>query len=493
MNNFINLCVNENSKIYKKTSTWIFLIILVFSVFACLEINYLIKQNNLVKEELKTNQRFARLEWKNINASIDYLEKSENVDEFELEKLKIEREYYEYAMEHEILLDSAMENNYYQYHIIKELMNLNITLLDDSLEDSTRINLNSDISSLTNMINENQYEQYIDYEINKINRNYEENRISKEEKNLLLSIKSLERKFEIGKYNDDAFRWKYTCMQKILEAKTELLNNTQIPEKERKALNNTIQIETYRLENNESVNDGLNNIANYKDSYLYLVELISILMIALFFIIISGTMIANEIADGTIKQTLMTPNKRWKILLAKITVLIINLIIITLVLSLLSQLIGNLFYKDSQFGKYLYVSNGNLHPMNGFVYSIVRFLSRDIEIIIYLLLTIMIALIANEPIIPVCLSLFLYFGNSIFMNFLNKIIQMEWIKYIPFNNFDVTSRLFSNTVNMPQTLFNYKENILVNSITFDFSICVTLLCIILITIITFLTFRKKAI
>ena len=71
MSNFINLCLNENSKIYKKTFTWFFLILLIFSLFVAAVANYLIESKNITNEELKVNNYTLKEELKHINISLN--------------------------------------------------------------------------------------------------------------------------------------------------------------------------------------------------------------------------------------------------------------------------------------------------------------------------------------------------------------------------------------------------------------------------------------
>lgn len=80
---------------------------------------------------------------------------------------------------------------------------------------------------------------------------------------------------------------------------------------------------------------------------------------AIFAIIIAGGAISAEVSTGTIKFWALTPNKRWKILTAKILSLLFYLIIITLIMSILSIILANVFFNTSGY-EYLFMKDGNV-------------------------------------------------------------------------------------------------------------------------------------
>lgn len=485
MNNFVKLCLNENSKIYKRTFTWIFLILLIFTLFISIEVNYLLKNQNMLEEELKVNNYTLKEKLKHINISMNL----EDENTYEYETLKIQKECYDYVINNNIPLENGLENDYYRYNILNEIISLKTSLLNENLNIKVSGEINEKIDKLINILKQDNYDEYIKYEIDNINENYEKGVMTKEQRQAFLDIKNLEKKYEIGKYNNDMYRWKVRCIEKIESAKLTLLNDG-ITSEEIEELNDIITLEMYKLENDEGDNVRLDNIANYNESYMYIIEMISIPMIAIFFIINSVIILGKELSDGTIKHTLISPNKRWKILLSKLFVLVLNLVIITIIFSILSQFVGNLVYNDYNLNNYLYVSDGNVNVLNSFSYTVLRFLTRDIEILVYILLAFMVSLISNEAGIPLAISLFLYIGNSLFMNSINKIINMEWIKYIPFNNFDISSRLFKNSEYMVSTMF-FDNTPFVNSITLGDCVSITMLCMLLFIVVSFTIFNKK--
>ena len=236
MSNFINLCLNENSKIYKKTFTWFFLILLIFSLFVAAVANYLIESKNITNEELKVNNYTLKEELKHINISLNF----EDANTYEYEFSKIKKECYDYVINNNIPLESGGENDYYKYNIVNEIISLKTSLINNT-NDKQKEEVNENIEKLFEMLNEDSFDEYIKYEIDKINKDYEYGFITKEQRQAYLDVKDLEKKYEIGKYNNDMYRWKVRCIEKIESAKLNLLNKDITSEKI-KELNDIIAI-----------------------------------------------------------------------------------------------------------------------------------------------------------------------------------------------------------------------------------------------------------
>ena len=213
MSNFINLCLNEISKIYKKTFTWFFLILLIFSLFVAAVANYLIESKNITNEELKVNNYTLKEELKHINISLNF----EDANTYENEFLKIKKECYDYVINNKIPLESGGENDYYKYNIVNEIISLKTSLINNT-NDKQKEEVNENIEKLFEMLNEDSFDEYIKYEIDKINKDYEYGFITKEQRQAYLDVKDLEKKYEIGKYNNDMYRWKVRCIEKIESA-----------------------------------------------------------------------------------------------------------------------------------------------------------------------------------------------------------------------------------------------------------------------------------
>src|SRR5699024_11110388 len=125
---------------------------------------------------------------------------------------------------------------------------------------------------------------------------------------------------------------------------------------EKKDLEDSIKLNMYRLENNiPDSNNGSNS--NYRMRFELLSPMFSIAVISIAIIVIAGGTISNEISTGTIKFWALTPNKRWKIMTAKLLSILFYIIILVLITSLLSVFIANVFFAEDG-ETYLYCQNG---------------------------------------------------------------------------------------------------------------------------------------
>ena len=69
-----------------------------------------------------------------------------------------------------------------------------------------------------------------------------------------------------------------------------------------------------------------------------------VVVIAITAIIIAGGTIATEVSTGTLNFWALTPNKRWKIMTAKIMSLLFYIIVVTFITSLLTVVFANIFF-----------------------------------------------------------------------------------------------------------------------------------------------------
>ena len=92
-------------------------------------------------------------------------------------------------------------------------------------------------------------------------------------------------------------------------------------------------------------------------------------VIAIIVIVIAGGTISSEVSTGSIKFWALTPNKRWKILTAKILSVLFYIIVITLLIVAITIVISNVFFGDAETGdQYIYVKNGEIRQVKFFRY-----------------------------------------------------------------------------------------------------------------------------
>ena len=225
---------------------------------------------------------------------------------------------------------------------------------------------------------------------------------------------------------------------------------------------------------------------NYRSEFDVIAESFSMMVVSILVIMMAGSAIATEYSKGTIKFLVMTPNKRWKILFAKLLNAVIIMVILTVVLSIITLIVGKIFFNGYEAYPYLYVENGEVHSLDHTAYVMLRFLSDDIDIFVYLLLALMLSVITRNTAVSTGVSIATYLGSSIVMTLLNAFVKADWLKFIPFNNMGITDRIFTNTTSMTMTMSE-----LTNNVPLTFSLSVLGVCAILMIVTMFDSFNKR--
>ncbi len=302
------LFIDENIKTWKKLSTKIMIIAIILSLFAVLA---------LVKFMEKTEEN--HLVYNSDNSA------GENEKEF----LEREIEFYESQLKNEKLDEETrlvternleMYKLYLEYDISPYNNTWENELVDYIVEQ--KINGQNTDETVALLKNKN-YNDYIEYQKKLLKQQLDNNTISEQEYNDELTILELKGKYEIGKNDDQESYWKRNVIQKIETAQNSLRTginketNKLINAEEKKDLEDSIKLNMYRLENNiPDSNNGSNS--NYRMRFELLSPMFSIAVISIAIIVIAGGTISNEISTGTIKFWALTPNKRWKIMTAKL-------------------------------------------------------------------------------------------------------------------------------------------------------------------------------
>lgn len=85
---------------------------------------------------------------------------------------------------------------------------------------------------------------------------------------------------------------------------------------------------------------------NSENSFFIFIEAVmgNIDFLTIFLIALSTSILINEYSQGTIKQILIRPHKRWKILVVKFITIILISTILLLFIILLTLVIGGVFF-----------------------------------------------------------------------------------------------------------------------------------------------------
>lgn len=437
-----------------------------------------------------TVDMMGQADWKsNIQDEISYRKSTiegNKYDEVTVARMKAELETYELALKYDINY-IFYYNSYWKIDALSEIEEAKY----NSFLGLDRQENNKTIEERIELLEKNDYAGYMDLNKKEAKERLDKKTMSTEEYNDTIYMIDLYTKYGINKEPIENLQdWKKSLCSDIETIKGTL--RTGINKKtgkllkieEIEKLQNDLKIAEYRLENNIPTLDG---ILSARVMYDATAPEFSMIMVALLMVIIAGSSISTEVSKGTIKFLLFTPNKRWKVLLSKIISAVLILLVLTIGLSLISNIIGNIFFEEAG-TVYVYVQNGQTHSIPNLLYTVLYFLASSIDILVYMMFAFMLSTLTRNTALSVGVSIACYIGSGIVMNILNLYITADWIKYIPFNNLGIADKIFSNNISF-STMQMTSE--LLSKVTIGFSISVLIVCVILMIVSMFDSFNKR--
>lgn len=473
MNKIWKLFIDENIKIWKKFSTKLLLIVIILALLGTLG---LVK----IMEKFNNNIEYASTtyNWKDdINSQIENYKKmleNKELDDETLRIAEIQLEKCELALKYNI----NPYNNYWKTEILNE-----ITAERDENNNETKI------SKLKEMLEKGSYSEYIENQKELLKPDLENNIITQQQYDDEILILEIKAKNEIGKEETDEY-WKTAILSEIKQAQNSLRTGLDLQTKklltveEKQQKEDSIKINMYRLEHHMPTASHSYN--NYRVAFESLAPGFMISVIAIAAIIIAGGQISSEISTGSIKFWALTPNKRWKVLTAKLLSVLFYIVIVTLVIAILTNIIGDVFFSQEGTG-YIYVKDGEVRHLENILYMIELYFVKIIPVIIFTLLAIMLSTVTRNTAVAVSFSVATYMGNGIFMMIINQFIKKDWIKFIPFNNLNIADKIFINTEN----LFSMGMTTYATSTSLQFSLAVLAVCAILMLVTMYDSFNHK--
>lgn len=494
MSNFLKLCSCEYTKIWKKKSTKIMLIILILSIFASAGLAALTKKMYNFSEELMAATDYKteiKTEMESLKADLEANKNS--LDEASKNGIQAKIDINQLALDYDVNLYNTYwksttlsidifnsKQNYYNYKSLGE----------DEKASREEENINKRLE----LLKSDDYNAYMNLQKELLKQEYEEKTLSQEDYEIYLHTLELKEKYNVGKTYNSEESWKEALISEIEDLKYSInygINATTrkaLSEKDLQKAEDAIKINEYRLEHDMPPYATSNSIGKTRKVYDYMVSSLTMLVLAVIMIIIGGSSISTEVAKGTIKFWSFTPNKRWKILLSKLVTSVVILVVLTILVTLLSTLIGNLFFGSKDAQGYLYVSNESVHMINYIAYILLYNFVGGIDIFVFLLFAFMLSTLTRNTAASVGIGIASYLGGSTIMQIVNMFVKSEWTKFIPFNNLSLADRIFTNDI-------SYSASSLVTSITggipVNFSLAVLGVCCVIMIVSMFDSFRKK--
>lgn len=200
-------------------------------------------------------------------------------------------------------------------------------------------------------------------------------------------------------------------------------------------------------------------------------------LVGLLVIVVAAGIVANEFSKGTIKNLLIKPYRRWKILLAKYLTTVVFLVFMLAVLFISSALLGAIFFGtgDPASNVHLAYTNGEVVEQSIFIYLVKTYLLNSLSVFLLTTMAFMISSVFRVSGLAIGISIFLLMTGDTVTNLLAT--KFEWPKY----------SLFANT-----NLMQYIDGTpLVEGMTMSFSITVMIIYFLLFICLAFAFFTKR--
>ena len=241
--------------------------------------------------------------------------------------------------------------------------------------------------------------------------------------------------------------WKNSVISEISAAKTMIASMevvTAEDAKDKAHYEETVTLGMYRLENNVEINVAdCESIFDTEDINFWTVFCTSsslVQIIGLLIIVITGSALASEFSQGTIKFLLINPVKRWKILVSKYIMSITLGYIMLLMLYIISALLSIMFFGTSQLGaEYLEVVDDSVRGTSGFLYVLQNYMLGSVNLVVMATLAFAISSLIRSSSLAIGVSLFAMLSGNTIVLILKQALNQDWARYLIFANTDLAA------------------------------------------------------
>jgi len=161
-------------------------------------------------------------------------------------------------------------------------------------------------------------------------------------------------------------------------------------------------------------------------------------------IVIAGSIVAAEFSQGTYKFLLMSPAKRWKILVAKFVTVLLFGIVMLAALYLLSLLCCMVFFGTAELAlPILSVRNGVIAASSPLLLVMGDYLLSTVEILAMAMLAFAISTLVKGNALAISASLLVFFSGSLIETLLRN-FGVDFGRYLLFANLDLPT-LYAGT------------------------------------------------
>ena len=216
-----------------------------------------------------------------------------------------------------------------------------------------------------------------------------------------------------------------------------------------------IHLEKYAIDNNIKYNILINSQNESAilppDARILLMKVFDNFEVLIIFIIIylSCTIISEEYYSGTIKNILIKPYKRVKILFSKILTDFLIIILVVLILVIFQYVLGGLLFGFESYSldaiRYNTISQ-DIETMNLVKYILLLFTTKIFMYVILSSFSLLFGIITNNMALNILISLGAYFWSTF------EILKNNITNYIFIYNWDISKYLFTDSTMLWQSI-----------------------------------------
>lgn len=233
-------------------------------------------------------------------------------------------------------------------------------------------------------------------------------------------------------------RWQNTLDQGFESVGVADSTHVLLTDSRRAEIENMITIINYQLNNNCQPMEEAQIAVITKQ----LAQTVARFFLVILLIVVAGSSISQEMATGSIKSLIIAPVKRWKIFLAKILALLSLVIVGSFLITATSTLTTIALFGAKNLTPYYYVSGGQVKTMSHFTFSFLCFFTENISLLFYVNLAFMISCLSKNTAAAVGISSGLVLGSGVLGSFLEYMGKQRWIDFLPSSNLSLTGKIF---------------------------------------------------
>jgi ABC-2 type transport system permease protein len=473
----LRLIQNEYLKLLKKKSTWAIIIIVALlavgfcSIFA-VNMKYSNYDYDLYKYTLEQEandffsdqNEYKRQGYDSKETNGEYKDKSEYADEMRMR-----------AVYYRFVLDNNLEREDWRIttNLVQNLCNYKYVMLEGDTEIQKQL-AQTEYNKIKAVFDADDWKSYYNAQLDQLKATYKDNQ-------LLLKANSWF--FEYSIENDlkpGGTLWITGALSTASRAKIDLVPylekeaaGEKINAKEKEELLNTAATQIYRIEHNIENDLSVELIGeNFSVRTMWGVFSQSksmVTVIGVLIIVVAGSIVSSEFAQGTIKFLLINPVKRWKILVAKYITAISYGAVLLIVLYAISGICAMIFTGFAGVNDKLVIAN------NGVARSVLpmfivmnQYLLAGINVIVMATLAFALSSVARSSALAVSISMLSLLVGSIVVEVL-AMLKIDWARYLIFANLNL-AKIYNGDTLFPNQSFPFSVFIVIMHVIIFFMI-----------------------